>query len=333
MISVIIPVYNAEKYLKQCIESVLNQTYTDFELILVDDGSTDSSALICDEYVKKDNRVIVIHQKNQGRCVARNVGMGHSMGEYIQFMDNDDLLHPSMLQVLFEGIQSGNYDFSMVKPQYVPENFTMSRLVQLDKVSYPDSQSLVMSKDYCICHWNKDGQKRFVFHEVWNKLYRKSVIEGVLFRDTAAEDSEFNIRVYLKMNKALFIDSKLYFWRERQSSLSHGRFNEMKIDYINSYKMCLDEIPVSEKYYRALCLKTLYKVILHTRYNARNTTLYEDACKLSEAIYNETRHEFIYSKLPLTYKLGLMGLYHIPSLYSMMISAFGLIKKLRNRIM
>lgn len=246
MISVIIPVYNAEKYLKQCIESVLNQTYTDFELILVDDGSTDSSALICDEYSRKDNRVLVIHQKNQGRCVARNVGMECARGEFIQLMDDDDAIHRNMLQVLYDNIKCGDYDFSMVKAQYVPENYPHDLLDR----SITDVQPLVMTRDDCFkqLYGAGEGKTQFIF--AWNKLYRKEFINGLFFRNTASED-----------------------------------------------------------------------------------TLYEDTCKLSEAIYNETRHEFIHSKLPLTYKLGLMGLYHIPSLYSMMISAFGLIKKLRNRIM
>ena len=329
MISVIIPVYNAEKYLKQCIESVLNQTYTDFELILVDDGSTDSSALICDEYSRKDNRVLVIHQKNQGRCVARNVGMECARGEFIQLMDDDDAIHRNVLQVLYDNIKCGDYDFSMVKAQYVPENYPHDLLDR----SITDVQPLVMTRDDCFkqLYGAGEGKTQFIF--AWNKLYRKEFINGLFFRNTASEDTEFINRVYLKMNKAILIDVEMYFWVQRSSSISHQSFNRRTVDCINSYKLCLDEIPVSEKAYRSVCLKALYKVILHTRYNARNTTLYEDTCKLSEAIYNETRHEFIHSKLPLTYKLGLMGLYHIPSLYSMMISAFGLIKKLRNRIM
>lgn len=96
-ISIIMPVYNSEKYLKSAIESITNQTFTNWEFIIIDDGSTDQSGKICDEYAQKDSRIIVIHQKNQGMCAARNYGMGIAKGKYIAFMDNDDECDPELL--------------------------------------------------------------------------------------------------------------------------------------------------------------------------------------------------------------------------------------------
>ena len=98
-ISVIVPVYNVEKYLRECLDSILVQTFTDFELILVNDGSQDSSGAICDEYAGKDKRITIIHQENQGQAAARNNAIAIAKGEWIHFVDSDDVIHPQMLEI------------------------------------------------------------------------------------------------------------------------------------------------------------------------------------------------------------------------------------------
>ncbi len=103
-ISIIIPVYNAEKYLSRCIDSIFMQTFTDFELILVDDGSPDRCGLICDEYMRRDSRVRVLHQSNQGQAAARNNGVNVANGEWITFVDADDMVHPQMLEMLYRSV-------------------------------------------------------------------------------------------------------------------------------------------------------------------------------------------------------------------------------------
>ena len=103
-ISVIVPVYNVEKYLLECVDSILAQTFTDFELILINDGSQDNSGAICDEYADKDSRIAVIHQENQGQAAARNNAIVIAKGEWITFVDSDDLIHPQMLEILFNAV-------------------------------------------------------------------------------------------------------------------------------------------------------------------------------------------------------------------------------------
>ena len=112
MISVIVPVYNAEKYLKECIRSILNQTIQNLELILVNDGSTDGSGYICDEYINKDNRIKVIHKENGGVSSARNMGISEATGEYFTFVDSDDYLEPNALEILYNDIIIYNADIS-----------------------------------------------------------------------------------------------------------------------------------------------------------------------------------------------------------------------------
>ena len=115
MISVIIPVFNVEQYLGYCLDSLIRQSYNDFEALLIDDGSTDDSRTICDDYCQKDNRFHVIHKKNEGIAAARNDGMELAKGEYLYFMDSDDYIHPQALEVLVRALTDNeNVDFSMM---------------------------------------------------------------------------------------------------------------------------------------------------------------------------------------------------------------------------
>ena len=117
LISVIVPVYNVEKYLNRCVDSIINQTYSNLEIILINDGSTDTSGKICDEYKKRDNRIHVIHQKNGGLSAARNAGIVIANGNYFIFVDSDDLIHPQCIEILYKVIKNdcsdiviGNYE-------------------------------------------------------------------------------------------------------------------------------------------------------------------------------------------------------------------------------
>ena len=122
MISIIVPVYNVEKYLSRCLDSILVQTYRDFELILVDDGSTDRSGAICDEYASRDERIKLIRQSNQGLSVARNVGLDAARGDYIGFVDSDDYIHPETYQILLDALLKYDADLSVCGFNYVCEN-------------------------------------------------------------------------------------------------------------------------------------------------------------------------------------------------------------------
>ena len=133
-VSIIVPVYNSKKYLDRTIQCVLNQTFTDFELILIDDGSTDGCALICDEWERKDNRIVVKHQENQGIGAARNAGLDLATGEYIGFLDHDDMIHPQMFEVLLAHAIAENADVAMIEAAKVSENYEIpfSRYVAQD---------------------------------------------------------------------------------------------------------------------------------------------------------------------------------------------------------
>ena len=199
MISIIIPVYNSEKYLATCLDSIFNSTYQDFELILVDDGSTDNSSTICDDYATRDSRCIVIHKPNAGVANARNEGLKRARGEYIAFVDNDDVIHPMMLEILYKAIKSGDYDFSMILYKKV-NNDEYLKLIQENfnnSSSKKDVHQRDMIRDMFLGDMN--------YNVVWNKLYRRNLISGTYFRNTACDDMEWSSRIYLKSNKAVMV--------------------------------------------------------------------------------------------------------------------------------
>ena len=165
-VSVVVPVYNAEKYIDRCIDSILSQTFEDFELILVDDGSPDKSGKICDNYAAKDNRVKVIHKQNGGVSTARNVGIENSTGEYIMFVDSDDYIDNQMLEVL---LQKTSDDVEMV--------ISSIRMVCKEKVydfrmKNREYSPKVLMEEYCL-----EKFPRICVCGPWCKLYKRSVID------------------------------------------------------------------------------------------------------------------------------------------------------------
>lgn len=175
MISVIVPIYDVEEYLPTCIESILNQTYKNLEILLIDDGSTDKSGIICDEYARQDNRCTVIHQRNKGVYEARNTGLNHATGEYISFIDGDDYIHPQMLETLYEALQKGDYDFSMV---------TFKQIWKYRKEDFPtiaiQNNNILIAKTLTLMAGlytinNMPQWSEVNFQVVWNKLYKKNL--------------------------------------------------------------------------------------------------------------------------------------------------------------
>lgn len=330
MISIIITIYNVEQYLPICIESVFNQTFKDFEIILVDDGSTDNSGNLCDKYAKEDDRCLVIHQANKGVSEARNAGLNHATGEYISFIDGDDYIHPQMLEILYEALQKGDYDFSMVSfkqvEQYKKEDFVAS--INNNNTFIVKHLNL-MKRLYNIndpyLKWSEVN-----FQVVWNKLYKKNLINDLRFKQTGTEDTEFNNKVYIKTNSAILIDIPLYYWVQRPSSITHQPVNQNFIDRAYSYLLCLHEIPAEESLCRAFCLEKLYKTIINVRYRSKNTEWYNYAISQTLILKQETIKEFILNKyISLIKKMGLLLFLYIPYIYSFFIYLNELTSKLK----
>ncbi len=213
LISIIVPVYNVEAYLKRCIESILNQTYKDIEIILVDDGSTDNSSKICDEYKNKDKRIKVIHKVNGGLSSARNRGLDIAKGKYIGFVDSDDYISPKMYEILYKELINNNADISACDDVVFQKKEAVFNIVD----------------DYKIEIYNKyDAMKELISltnhvdSTAWNKLYKKSLFNKVRYPNGFIyEDIGTTFKLINKIKKIVYVDLKLYAYNFRVSSITN----------------------------------------------------------------------------------------------------------------
>lgn len=175
-LSIVIPIYKAEKYLPQCLESVLNQTYKDYELILVDDGSPDNSGSICDEYANKDSRIVVIHKENQGSVLARKSGFERANGLYISFLDSDDWIEPDFFQRIFEKIE--NYDVVCCgfTSEY-EDGLSVKEKNAIDTGFYTGSSLQNILKN---CLYNGYYFENGIVPALWCKVFKKSLVKPII---------------------------------------------------------------------------------------------------------------------------------------------------------
>lgn len=251
--SVIVPIYNVEKYLKKCVDSILNQTYGDFELILVDDGSPDHCPEICDDYAKKDTRVRVIHKKNAGLVAARNTGILAALGDYICYVDGDDWIAENLLETVWDKAIK-KYDLDMVVysavrqyddrqeeiPKSVPEG-----LYNKEKL-YEDVYPYMMY----------DARKPFctglIFPVAWNKIFKRDFLLKHYCKEEKirmGEDNAFVFECLYEAQRVYFCDDILYFYNQlNSSSMVHSydatRFdnNRLLVDYIEANLKGKDDI-------------------------------------------------------------------------------------------
>lgn len=221
MISIIVPVYNAEKYLAECIDSLLNQTYKDIEVIVVNDGSTDGSGSICEQYVSKDGRIRYISQENSGVSVARNSALDIAKGEYLCFVDSDDTVSPDYIKCLKE--LSSNGDFAIC-------GYTRDQARLGEK---EDSRQRYDVKNFIIQIFGES-----VIHpNIWMMLFRNNIIQSNKLRFTPGcvrnEDTEFYIK-YMTFEKTVVVsDYKGYFYRDNPGSAVH-KYNEKALTFIEA---------------------------------------------------------------------------------------------------
>lgn len=268
-ISVIVPVYNVEKYLHECVDSILAQTFTDFELILVNDGSRDNSGSICDEYASKDERITVIHQENQGQAASRNNAVTIAKGDWIHFVDSDDLIHPQMLEILYGAVDETT-QISMCdlcKAYVCPKSFC-SHKSQWEFKKYPvDEDSLILfmhSGDY-IC-W-----------VVCAKLIKKDILikhpftVGKIYEDSAVAFKWINEAENVNITKM-----KLYFYRVNSNSTTQVDFSLKNLDFlwaieeqINFYENTdFDEIKkIVYRNYAVACAKMYYRLLENKKWS------------------------------------------------------------------
>lgn len=220
MISIIVPIYNVEKFLPKCIDSLLNQTYRDIELILIDDGSPDASGEICDRYASNDPRIIVIHQTNRGVSAARNVGLNIATGEYIGFCDPDDFIAPEMYEKMIDAIKQNHADMVICGYDYFNERYQKDES-RLYKVR--DNENLTLEDVYS----RLSDMPPTIRHGVVNKLFRKILLTDIKFDESlhSTEDGNFLLDYLLHVKSTVFIHEPLYMNLVRSGSATHGGLN------------------------------------------------------------------------------------------------------------
>ena len=225
LISVIVPVYKVEAYLDKCISSIVNQTYKNLEIILVDDGSSDNCPAMCDAWAAKDSRIIVIHQTNSGSGAARNAGLSIASGEFISFIDSDDYLLPDMLDTLYSCLIQTGVDIAECGYYQVHSSSAL-----LGDKSTGDIR--IFSTEEALLNNIEDSICRQL---VWNKLYKRSTISDARFIAGKFIDDEFwTYRVLGNATKVAVIDKKLYCYRQQGTSIMHQDFSLRRLDALEA---------------------------------------------------------------------------------------------------
>ena len=226
MISVIVPVYNAEKYLDDCMEAIINQTYSDLQIILVDDGSTDTSYDICEKY-KSDKRVVVIHKKNGGAASARNVGLRNVKGEYIAFVDADDIVRLDYFETLLKTMICTNADIVITSFAY-----SLSSVMNSNK---DEVSTYVFSGRDCVLE--NFGSLCVETVSPWVKLFKSLQFEGIYFPDgRVAEDEYVFYKILYSLKKCVYISQKMYFYRKHEGSVTTIRSIKMEEDKVEAFR-------------------------------------------------------------------------------------------------
>ena len=225
LISVIVPIYKVEDYLKRCIDSIINQTYKNLEVILVDDGSPDNCPQICDDYAKQDTRIKVIHKENGGLSDARNAGMQIATGEYISFIDSDDYVDVDMLNILLDVMVQNDCE-----------------IAQCGTVRFNDGEIAISNKvDYKVkVYNNKEALKELIndghfVQTVWNKLYKAEVALKLPFRKGKLNEDEFwTYIVFAESKKIAEVTADIYFYLQRSTSIMGENYSIRRLDALEA---------------------------------------------------------------------------------------------------
>lgn len=306
LITVIVPVYNVEKYLEDCIKSIINQTYANIEIILVDDGSTDGSLNICKQYATEDSRITIIQQENYGVSCARNKGIEIAKGNYITFVDSDDWIETEFVETLYNETKEKEADVVICGyNRVIGEN--------KEKIHFEGKKHDFNSNDYFIKVLNP--QTGFGFCHM--KLIKRKCIDKVRFDEglTVGEDALFNMEIAKNINKAILIEKRLYNYRINENSVvkkfdnnyaqKYLRFIQKIQSYIFQDKDKMDEIKVN--YYNCVAYHVLLIAVnycYHPNNKGNTRKTLKEVCNIKE--FKEGIEKSNYENLTLTRKIALL---------------------------
>ena len=243
VISVIVPCYNVSPYLKRCVDSIVNQTYSELEIILVDDGSTDDTGRIIDEYADSDKRIVAIHRPNGGASAARNTGLEVSTGEFIAFVDSDDAIDLKMYNEMLKLSLSEEAPIVSCGYHIICDDFVKT-YVSEEITCFESEEKLRTLFDYSIS---------YVGSGPWNKLFRRDIIANQRFEENIVlEDIPFLIKIYQQKGKMACVNQAFYYYYKREGSASNSVISEARIRGLE--KICEEILVYEGKCRRQLCV-------------------------------------------------------------------------------
>ena len=254
LISIIVPVYNVEKLLPECLESIINQTYKDIEIICINDGSTDKSLEILKEYEQKDNRIKIINKQNGGLSSARNAGLNIFTGDYVFFLDSDDYIHPETLKILYDCLKQTKTEIS--ECNYFTTN---QRNYDFEILKNKNKFSIIKNplKAYA-------QRKKNITPSVWKRLYSKEIIKDMRFIEGIVwEDVPFTIELYKKIDKISQINLPLYYYWQNPSSISNSQHSKFKYDCHFKNMIFINDFLSNNQYIKQKCIGLLTRRILN----------------------------------------------------------------------
>lgn len=275
-VSIIIPIYNVEPYLERCLNSVLAQTWTEWECILINDGSKDNSPAIARKYVEKDNRFVLISQENRGLSAARNRGIRKSSGMYICFLDSDDFLAPNFLERMLKCIVSNQADVTVCRyirfgEQDIPQKNNRNGMEEILSPLQAVKKVLVARERYMIT--------------AWGKIYKRELFDDIEYPEGKVHEDEFvTYKIYAKCQKIVTISDKLYYYFVRGNSIM-GQYTVKRLDILEAFR---DSI-----YFIQNTMPELYEqVFLNYLFNLAIAYYRVHQFKLDEQIKKNIREEF-----------------------------------------
>ncbi len=279
LISVVVPVYKVEKYLNLCVDSILNQSYTNLEIILVDDGSPDNCPAICDAYAEKDPRIKVIHKENGGLSDARNAGIEVATGKYLGFVDSDDYIAPDMYEKLYSIITENSCDMAICQAAVVQEN---------EKATYEDSDEVyVFESNEAL--YQMISKKLFTVN-TWNKLYKRELFDKIRFpKGMLYEDLATTYKLILLSGKVAYSPMKKYAYLQRQGSIMNLTGYKVKTDKIKIVEEMLSRLKDQELQAGMLryILNDIYKMA-----SCGNLTENKEYLDAFSTLYNDKKEIF-----------------------------------------
>ncbi len=264
-ISIIIPSYNEEKKISRCLDSVMNQTFSDFEVLCVDDGSNDKTFDIIKKYSEKDSRIIPMKNPNKGVSSARNFGIENAKGDYIGFVDSDDFIQPQMYEFLYKAVTENNCDFSVCRYKKTSE-FIQKKFEYKTDTFKPENFISFYDSEFT-------NNNELVFSSACTKLISKKFLNDIKFKNyKIGEDTVFNSEIYSKAEKFIFIDAELYIYFNNTKSVSFTElWNEKWFDLLETRFISYDLLKEKNKILSAFYLERGMKFLLSYRFNLKGS--------------------------------------------------------------